>query len=267
LTVGHDYLVKFEARALAPLVVVIAVALGGQPCAAADLPDVPFEHAGEERDAPLAIPQPLARGMPATDPDWPGLVRDMAFLVGYQVVSVGVIYLLPESVSNWTSEQKDASGSEWLDNIKRPQWDNDGWFVNYVGHPYVGAIYYTRARERGFSKGGAFVFSAVASAAYEFGVEALFERPSYQDLIVTPVAGALLGAFVFEPIRASLKSKPDRRWYEDAALFVTDPLGAMNGALERLLGIKSELRVSPRAPAGGDGTPTGVSVELRIPLW
>jgi hypothetical protein len=191
----------------------------------------------------------------------------MAFLVGYQVVTVGGIYLLPESVSKWTSDHKDGSASKWLDNIERPRWDKDDWFVNYVGHPYVGAIYYTRARERGFSKGGAFVFSAVASAAYEFGVEALFERPSYQDLIVTPVAGALLGAFVFEPIRASLKSKPDRRWYENATLFVTDPLGAFNAALERLLGIKSELRISPRTAAGGEGAPTGVSVELRVPLW
>jgi hypothetical protein len=38
---------------------------------------------------------------------------------------------------------------------------------------------------------------AFASAPYEFGVEALFERPSYQDLFVTPIGGALLGGFVF----------------------------------------------------------------------
>jgi hypothetical protein len=41
----------------------------------------------------------------------------------------------------------------------------------------------------------------IHSLLYEFGIEALFERPSYQDLIVTPVGGLLLGALLFEPIR------------------------------------------------------------------
>jgi hypothetical protein len=237
-------------------VALIGLSLEVGPCAAADLL--------AEADGPAAAAQSLA-----TDPDWPGLARDMAFLLSYQVITVGGIYLLPESVSNWKSDAKDTSGSKWLDNIQDPRWDKDDWFVNYIAHPYVGAIYYTRARERGFSKGGSFVFSAVASAAYEFGVEALFEHPSYQDLIVTPVAGALLGAFVFEPIRTRLKLKADRRWYEDVTLFVSDPLGALNGALERLLGIKSEVRVSPRAPTaiGTDRHATGVSIQFRVPMW
>jgi Domain of unknown function (DUF3943) len=198
------------------------------------------------------------------EPDWAGLSRDMAFLLGYQIITVGALYLLPESVSSWSSDNKEASASKWLENVQEPRWDKDGVFMNYIAHPYVGAVYYTRARERGFGKPGAFVFSAVASAAYEFGVEALFEHPSYQDLIVTPVAGALLGAFVFEPVRTYLKSKADRRWYEDVTLFATDPLGAINGALERLLGIKSQLRVAPRGD--GAGQPTGVSIELRMSL-
>jgi uncharacterized protein DUF3943 len=246
-------------------VVLLALALGSEPCAAADLPDAALERAGDERAAATAnLP---AAAVLATGPDWSGLSRDMAFLMGYQIAAVGVIYVLPESVSKWTSEDKEAGVSKWLDNIQRPRWDSDSWFVNYVGHPYVGAMYYTRARERAFSKTGAFVFSAVASAAYEFGVEALYERPSYQDLIVTPIAGALIGAFVFEPVRVNLLSKSDRRWYEDVTLFATDPLGAINGALERLLGIKSEVRISPRSGARGDEAPTGVAVELRVPLW
>jgi uncharacterized protein DUF3943 len=246
-------------------VALVTLALEVGPCAASgflsehDEGTAPFSLLGEQQNAMVGLP---------AKPDWPGLARDMAFVLSYQVITVGVLYALPESVSNWTSRDKDVSASHWLHNVQSPQWDKDDWFVNYVGHPYVGAIYYTRARERGFSKGGAFVFSTVASTAYEFGVEALFERPSYQDLIVTPVAGALLGAFVFEPIRMHLKSKTDRRWYEDAALFVTDPLGALNGALERLLGIKSELHVSPHAPTAtsADLHRVGVSVEFRVLL-
>jgi hypothetical protein len=209
-----------------------------------------------------------ADASPRVGADWVGLTRDTAFLLGYQLAAVGAFYLLPESVSKWSSEDKDeASASEWLSNVQQPRWDHDHWFVNYVGHSYVGAIYYMRARERGFDKAGSFVYATVASAAYEFGVEALFERPSYQDLIVTPVGGALVAILIFEPLRTSIKLKAERRWYDELALFATDPLGVLNGALERLLGIKSELRVSPRAPglAHSNERSGGVSVELRIP--
>jgi hypothetical protein len=85
--------------------------------------------------------------------------------------------------------------------------------VNYIGHPYFGATYYTRARERGFDRIDSFLYSAVASTIYEFGVEAIFERPSYQDLIVTPIGGALLGGFVFEPFRNWIRRRDSAgRW-------------------------------------------------------
>ena len=200
--------------------------------------------------------------------DWVGLTRDTALLLGYQLAAVGSFYVLPETVSNWSNADKnEVSGSKWLSHVSQPRWDHDNWFINYVGHPYVGALYYIRARERGFDKTGSFVYATVASAAYEFGVEALFERPSYQDLIVTPIGGALVAMLIFEPLRTSIKSKAERRWYDELALFATDPLGVLNGALERLLGIKSEIRVSPRAPALAHSNErgSGMSVELRIP--
>ena len=204
----------------------------------------------------------------AVGADWVGLTRDTAFLLGYQLAAVGGFYLLPESVSKWSRDDKDeVSASKWLSNVQQPRWDHDHWFVNYVGHSYVGALYYMRARERGFDKVGSLVYATVASAAYEFGVEALFERPSYQDLIVTPVGGTLVAILIFEPLRASIKHKAERRWYDELALFATDPLGVLNGALERLLGIKSELRISPRAPGLAHSTEHngGLSVELLVP--
>jgi hypothetical protein len=48
---------------------------------------------------------------------------------------------------------------------------------------------------------GLWLYLRHTETLYEFGIEALFERPSYQDLIVTPVGGLLLGALLFEPIR------------------------------------------------------------------
>ena len=174
--------------------------------------------------------------------DWMGLGRDTALIFSYQVVTIAVFYFLPESVSKWSQQAKNDIFTRWWDNVQRPRWDHDAAVVNYVGHPYFGAAYYTRARERGFGEFDSFVYAALASAMYEFGVEALFEHPSYQDLIVTPVLGAALGLAV-EPIRSWIKLKPEPKWYDHLVLAATDPIGLLNGMFEKALGIKSDLRV------------------------
>ena len=191
--------------------------------------------------------------------DWLGLARDTGFLLTYQLIGVGLLYVLPSSISNWNGHNKDISGDKWWENVQNPHWDKDSWPVNYIGHPYFGATYYIRARERGFDRIDAFLYSAFASALYEFGVEAFFEPPSYQDLIVTPVGGALLGGFVFEPIRNWARSKGELRWYDHVILIATDPIGALNYMAESLLGIKSDIHVN--VPRRG-----GVFVELRVPF-
>jgi hypothetical protein len=186
-------------------------------------------------------------GLRAPRPDWVGMGRDTALLLGYQVVAIGALYALPSDVSGWN--KKDTGVDEWWENVRKPGWDGDGPFMNYLAHPYWGAAYYIRARERGFNRPASFAVSAVLSALYEFGAEAFFEPPSYQDLIVTPVAGSLIGAFVFEPIRDRIKLKPELQWYDHVGLVLTDPLGAVNRIFEGLFGIKSDIRVHMRPPA------------------
>jgi hypothetical protein len=204
-----------------------------------------------------ALDQPLSRRAFAlradeppppgeSGPDWAGLGRDTAFLLGYQIVAVGILYALPTEISNW--RHKENSLDTWVKNVSSPVWDQDSWWLNYLAHPYVGATYYIRARERGFDRVASFAYSALASAMFEFGVEAIYEQPSIQDLIVTPVAGAIVGALVFEPIRNHIKAKSELAWYDHAGLFLTDPIGALNGVLERLLGIKSDVRVRLKVP-------------------
>jgi len=191
--------------------------------------------------------------------DWIGLTRDTGFIIGYQAVGAALLVAVPESVSNWSHQNKEISFEKWWENASSPHWDDDSWPVNYIGHPYFGATYYTRARERGFDRFDSFLYSAVASVIYEFGIEAIFERPSFQDLIATPVGGALVGAFVFEPFRNWIRRKPELKWYDHVGLIATDPIGALNYMAESLLGIKSDIRVG--IPRGG-----GVLVEFRIPL-
>jgi hypothetical protein len=87
------------------------------------------------------------------------------------------------------------------------------------------------------------VYSALLSAIYEFGVECIFEKPSIQDLIVTPGIGSLLGAFVFEPWRNSIKRKPELQWYDHAVLIVTDPIGILSDGFEKIFDIKPAITV------------------------
>jgi Domain of unknown function (DUF3943) len=197
--------------------------------------------------------------------DWAGLGIDTAFLLGYQLALTGILWVLPSDVSNWSEAEKERGFENWLSNVKEPEWDADSWWINYVFHPYFGAAYYIRARERGFDQLSAFAYSALASAMYEFGVESFFEKPSIQDLIVTPVGGALLGAFVFEPIRDRIKRKPQRAWYDHVGLIVTDPIGALNGAIGSLFGIKSDVRVHLRPPSPVKWRERAVGLEVAIP--
>jgi hypothetical protein len=181
--------------------------------------------------------------------DWRGLGRDTAFFVGYEAVAAGVAYLLPEHVTHWTAEQRRISLQRWWENVQNPKWDPDRWYFNYLGHPYFGAITYIRARERGFGALGGFGYAAVLSGIYEYGIEALFERPSYQDLFVTPVGGLLLGALLFEPIREHIRRKAAWHWYDHVALALTDPLGVSNRLIDRSGGLQTEVRVQWHVPA------------------
>jgi len=219
-----------------------------------------------------------------SQPDWRGIGKDTAFYMGYQVVVIGVLFLLPEDVTSWSKDQKRTSLSHWWENVKHPVWDDDKWWINYIGHPYWGSIFYIRGRERGLSEWGSFGYSAFLSALYEFGIEAFFEPPSYQDLIVTPVGGFLIGKYIFEPIRERIKLKPEPAWYDYVTLCLTDPLGAANSFFEWVFGWKSELRLQMRPPAslqqGGSEPPAtslkeqygrqfhrqAIGLELRI-VW
>lgn len=179
--------------------------------------------------------------------DWPGLRRDTYYFLGVQFAIIGALYVLPESVSAWTEEQKeDYSLQKWWDNIRDPVWDKDEWYINYLLHPYWGSTYYIRGRERGFGRMDSFWYSVFLSALYEFGAEALFEKPSIQDLIVTPVGGTLIG-FYFDDVRAGIKAKPGKPGLGDQTVLVlTDPLGAISGGLDSLFGIdqnRSQLRL------------------------
>lgn len=89
------------------------------------------------------------------------------------------------------------------------------------------------------------------STLYEFGAEAFFEPVSYQDLIVTPLIGSLLGEYVFSPLlRDSIRSEPRGPSSLDKfVLVLTDPMGAVNELTDRLFGVETQVFLTPMAAA------------------
>jgi hypothetical protein len=185
----------------------------------------------------------------AREPDRPGRRADTVHFLAYQVASIAILYSLPESTTGWTTERKeDYSLTQWWDNVQNPEWDSDDFFVNYVLHPYWGAAYFVRSRERGYGEPDSFWYAAALSAAYEFGAEALFENPSIQDLISTPVGGWLLGRYfmgVREDIMAAHDVAGERPFRQRVFLTMTDPLGAINRTVDRWFGLDQHFNIQP----------------------
>jgi hypothetical protein len=120
-------------------------------------------------------------------------------IAGVEVGLLTITLLMPSSFSGWDFEDgyvKD--GLRHLEEAwtKPPVWDTDHWFHNYLGHPYGGNVYYNTVRAKGATPMQSFVFAGAMSFWWEYLLEAMAERPSIQDLVITPVAGALLGEVV-----------------------------------------------------------------------
>jgi hypothetical protein len=179
--------------------------------------------------------------------DYDGLARDTAYFFGYQFFIIGVLYVMPESISSWSEDQKkEYNFSKWRRNISSPRWDPDDWYINYILHPYWGLTYYTRGRERGLDEQEAFWYSFGLSALYEFGLEALFEPASIQDLIFTPVVGSTLGWYM-EDVRNGIKSQHQFSFWDKTLLIATDPLGSLNTVVDNLFGSSVDSEVQLRA--------------------
>lgn len=130
--------------------------------------------------------------------------------LGLGVVSMGVLFALPESVSNWDREEIiNEFGNKWVDNVKQgPVVDEDAWYINYIGHPVSGAAYHMVARHAGLSAWQSFGYSVFMSTFFwEYGLEALAEVPSLQDLILTPVIGSILGEMFYALEKRIIKNK------------------------------------------------------------
>lgn len=204
---------------------------------------------------------------PAGNPDWRGVRRDTWYFIGYQFAAVGILYVAPESISGWSDEDKeDNSFTKWKDNVGNPRWDDDRWWINYVLHPYWGGAYYIRAQERGLDRGQSFLYSALLSTLFEFGAEAMFEAPSYQDLVVTPVVGYMVGHYLFTPLRKSIRARQgEPGWADKTVLFLTDPLGVVNMQMDRVFGVNADISLQLGPMVSDDRRVDSGQARLRQP--
>ncbi|MDY6407370.1 MAG: DUF3943 domain-containing protein [Pseudomonadota bacterium] len=157
------------------------------------------------------------------------LYQNTGGLIGASVATMGILYLMPTGFTNWDDDDHRSPTRKWWDNVShRPVWDKDDFFLNYVTHPYAGAVYYMGARSAGANAYYSGLYSfALSTFFWEYGIEAFAERPSIQDLIVTPVFGSVLGECFYQGKRALLDNNRElwgSRALGQTAIFLMDPM-------------------------------------------
>ena len=172
------------------------------------------------------------------------LTEDTLYTQVALITAVGVLVVLPESISKWDLDelQKKSLGERWIEHTStKPVWDEDEWAINYIGHPVFGAVYYTMARNDGMDIFESALFSTVMSTFFwEYGYESFAEIPSIQDLIFTPLLGAFLGEGMHY-LEGELDDNEGKIWgfqgLGSFSYFVLDPMGNIAQGLSETLNI------------------------------
>lgn len=146
------------------------------------------------------------------------------------VMAAGLLYLMPESVTKWNKDESGDIFTKWRTKTRKgPVVDSDEAWLNYVAHPYFGAVYYMQPRMAGYSWASGVAFSFVASNLFwEYGIEGFAEIPSWQDIIITPAVGSILGEGFYRLTRyiQMNDNKLFGQWWLGKLIgWVLDPLG------------------------------------------
>jgi hypothetical protein len=121
----------------------------------------------------------------------------------------------------------------WKYNIEKGwEWDSDRFGVNFIGHPYSGTLSFNAARSNGYNFYHSFAFAVGGSLLWEYFGENT--RPSYNDIIYTPINGAFLGEILY---RLSSNILDDRtrgagRVFREIAAGLVDPMRGFNRLIQ-----------------------------------
>jgi hypothetical protein len=117
------------------------------------------------------------------------------FRPAIEVIGVnGAIHYIDRYIFNY--DWSYVNTETWKTNIKKGwEWDTDRFGINFVGHPYSGSLYFNAARSNGYNYFESMPFAVGGSLMWEYFGENT--RPSYNDIINTPVSGFFLGEVLF----------------------------------------------------------------------
>ena len=165
-------------------------------------------------------------------------------------------FILGLNVFNRLFLDSDEYDTDW-DSIRKnltatPEFDQDPFSVNQLGHPYQGGIYYGLARSAGLSYWESSLYTLLGSYVWEIAGETT--RPSINDLITTGIGGTFVGEALFRMSSLLLEGGGERPgfWRELGAALISPPTG-----LNRLVfGDRFDAVFPSRDPA--------ISIRLRI---
>lgn len=169
--------------------------------------------------------------------DWKRLWINTAVFAGAYIGTLVVLECLPEDATNWNRAdiQSVPPFKRWWRNVIKegPEIDGDNPIFNYVLHPYAGAVYFMAARSCGFNFYQSLLYSAcVSTIGWEFGIEGFMERPSIQDIFITPLVGSALGE-CFYLLKRHIVSHDYTLWGSrilgNVLAFLVDPVNEVVG--------------------------------------
>lgn len=117
----------------------------------------------------------------------------------------------------------------WKSNLKQGwKLDNDGFGVNFIGHPYHGSYYFNIARSNGYNYWQSIPFAFEGSLMWEYFGEAT--RPSYNDIINTPISGMFLGEILYRLSSNMLddRTRGGNRFFRELVAGILTPTRALN---------------------------------------
>lgn len=177
-------------------------------------------------EQPLMFEPILAPGHPEVPRSYGSMfLKAWVPMTAVEFTLLAVTASLPKSWTGWSAHfVRDGINHFERAYTQPPHMDNDWWFHNYVGHPIGGSLYYNAVRSQGATPHQSTFFAFVLSMQWEYFFEAFAERPSIQDIIVTPVAGTVLGELSHR-LTMHLK-KGGTNFGEKVLILITNPMHA-----------------------------------------
>jgi hypothetical protein len=158
---------------------------------------------------------------------WGKVGRAELIIGGIEIIGMGILISMPKEVTKWKPGWiKDAKENLSRAFTTMPVWDKDDWPINYVGHPVIGSYYYNSVRSQNANWWQSLLFATAQSCIWEYMIEGAAEKPSIQDLVVTPLCGALIG----EPVHLATMSmrKNGFRFIEKVFVLLLNPMFVIN---------------------------------------